>query len=265
VQGLCANLAPPRPYGLFAVADGLRRSGKPASGHEASRLAIETVADVLPPLLSTPLASSSFHQPGKPTSSAGKIAPAATQSVYVRRPQDALLVEQWLRECVWRANQVIFHCNDDYGIEMASTLAVALIYKYHLYVANVGDCRVYHYRAKQGLRLITRDHTLAANLVEARLFTPDELYKSAKRNQHYRYLGQSTPVQADLFQQEVEAGDLVLLCSDGLWHMLRDERLQELLAQGQNDDLQKLARTLVDAANVAGGEGNVSAIVVKIE
>ncbi len=265
VQGLCSNLAPPsRPYGLFAVADGLRRTGKTASGHEASRLAIETVADVLLPQLSTPLVSS-LPQSGKAASTAGKNMIVAGQAGVVNGSQDALLLEQWLRQSVRRANQVIYHYNDDFGIEMASTLAVALVYKYRLYVANVGDCRVYHYRAQQDLRLITKDHTLAANLVDAKLFTPDELYKSAKRHQHYRYLGQATPVQVDFFQQEVKAGDLILLCSDGLWHMLRDERLQELLALGQNGDLQTMARTLVDAANIAGGEGNVSAIVVKIQ
>ncbi|HLI09752.1 MAG TPA: protein kinase [Ktedonobacteraceae bacterium] len=263
-QGLCSNLTPPpRPYGLFAVADGLRRTGKTASGHEASRLAIETVADVLLPQLSTPLASGSLQQSSRVASGTTSKVPAVAAAIST--PQDSLLLEQWLRESVRRANQVIYHCNDDFGIEMASTLAVALVYKYHLYVANVGDCRVYHYRANRGMQLITKDHTLAANLVEAELFTPDELYKSAKRNQHYRYLGQATPVQVDFFQQELKVGDLVLLCSDGLWHMLRDERLQELLVQGQNDNLQSLARTFVDAANLAGGEGNVSAIVVKVQ
>lgn len=263
VQGLCANLAPPpRPYGLFAVADGLRRSGKTAIGHEASRLAVETVADVLPPQLSTPLPPGSSSLSLKSGRATGR---TPARSATASAPQDALLVEQWLRECVRRANQVICHCNTDYDTEMASTLALALVYKHHLYVVNVGDCRLYHYRAGQGLQLITKDHTLAANLVEAQLLTPEELYKSAKRNQHYRYLGQSTPVQVDFFQQEVKAGDLILLCSDGLWHMLRDDRLQELLAQGQSDDPQRLARTLVDAANLAGGEGNVSAIVVKIQ
>jgi serine/threonine protein phosphatase PrpC len=265
-RGLCGTLTPPpRPYGLFAVADGLRRSsGKAATGHEASRLAVETVADVLLPLLSPSLPSASFLLTGKAASSliADAVSP---QSAAAALPRDMLLLEQWLRESVRHANQVIYHCNNDYDIAMASTLTVALVYKYRLYVANVGDGRAYYYRANQGLRLITKDHTLAANLVDAQLFTPDDLYKSAKRNQHYRYLGQSNPVQVDLFQQQVEVGDLILLCTDGLWHMLRDERLEALLAQGKGDDPQKLARTLVDAANLAGGEGNVSAIVVKAQ
>ena len=266
VQGLCGTLAPPpRAYGLFAVADGLRQSsGKPATGHEASRLAVETVADVLLPLLSPALPNSTSLSFSKAPSLPRTIVGIA-QPDTIARPQDTLLLEQWLRESVRRANQVIYHSNDDYGITMASTLTVALVYKYRLHVANVGDGRAYYYRANQGLRLITKDHTLAANLVDAQLFTPDDLYKSAKRNQHYRYLGQSNPVPVDLFQQSVEVGDLILLCTDGLWHMLRDERLEELLAQGKDDDPQKLARTLVDAANLAGGEGNISAIVVKVQ
>ncbi len=61
----------------------------------------------------------------------------------------------------------------------------------------------------------------------------------------------------------MEVNDLVLLCTDGLWYMMRDDRIKEILAQG--GDPQKLARTLVDEANLAGGEGNVSAIVVGIQ
>jgi len=72
-------------------------------------------------------------------------------------------------------------------------------------------------------------------------------------------------VGVDLFQHAVEPNDLILLCTDGLWHMLHDERLAELLGQGQGDDPQMLARMLVDAANIAGGEGNVSAVVVKVQ
>ncbi len=59
-------------------------------------------------------------------------------------------------------------------------------------------------------------------------------------------------------------GDLLLLCTDGLWSMLSDERLESLLAQDKDGDPQLLARKLVDAANRAGGEGNVSAIVVGV-
>ncbi len=262
VQGLCANLAPPpRPFGLFAVADGLRGpQGKSAGGHEASRLAIETVADVLLPLLATPLPSRSYAGPGNSSSvSRGGIPGGPYQPT---SPAESV-IEQWMGEGLRRANQVIYHCNADYETNMASTLTVALVYKRHLYVTSVGDSRAYHYNATKGLQCITTDHTLAANLVEANLFKPEEVYTSPKGKRLYRYLGQANRLQIDYFHFPVELHDLVLLCTDGLWRMLRDERIKEILAQG--GDPQKLTRTLVDEANLAGGEGNVSAVVVRIQ
>src|SRR6266568_115012 len=98
---------------------------------------------------------------------------------------------------------------------------------------------------------------------DAHLFPPEDVYKSAKRKQFYRILGQASSMRVDLSQHTVEVNDLILLCTNGLWHMLQDDKLAEILAQG--GDPQKLARTLVDAANLAGGEGNVSAVVVKVQ
>jgi len=265
VQGLGVTLAaPPRPFSLLAVADGLRGlQDKPAGGHEASRLAIETVADILLPLIAT-----------APQSGTSRRTPIANGSLPTGNRQDShriqkmpppdTVLEQWLKDAVRQANQVIYHCNADYDTKMASTLTTTLIYKRRLYVANIGDSRTYHYsHRKKSLQLITHDHTLGADLVEADLLQPDELYDSAKRNQHYRYLGQAYQVVVDLFQQEIEPDDLILLCTDGLWHMVRDERIKEVLAMG--GDAQKLAGVLVEAANDAGGEGNVSAIVVKVQ
>lgn len=258
VQGLCANLAPPpRPFGLFAVADGMRDpQGKSAGGYEASRLAIETLADVLLPLLATPLPSTSYTPPGSPAAS------------LLRAPQKPPMLpdstlEQWIRESVRRANQVIFHCNADYDTSMASTLTVVLVYKHRLHIASVGDCRAYRYRPGQDLQLITADHTLAAHLVQANLLQPDEVYTSSKNKQLYRFLGQSSQLQVDYFERELDLNDMVLLCTNGLWHMLRDARVKDLLARG--GDPQRLARTLVDEANRAGGEGNVSVILVRAQ
>jgi len=247
---------------LFAVADGLRGpQGKAAAGHEASRLAIETVADVLLPLLATPLPSTSVMPGNNPALlHGGSNAPSRSNAP---APPTDTTVEQWLRESVRRANSVIYHCNADYETNMASTLTVALVYKRQLYVASIGDSRAYRYSASKGLQRITTDHTLAANLVAANLMKPDELYTSSKRKQLYRYLGQANRVQVDFFQSQLELNDLILLCTNGLWHMLRDERITEILAQG--GDPQKLAQWLVKEANLAGGEGNVSAIVVGVQ
>lgn len=260
VQGLCANLLPPpRPFGLFAVADGLRDpQGKSAGGYEASRLAIETLADVLLPLLATPLPSASYTPLGGSASALGRSGQGLKSPTL-----PPTVLEQWMRESVRRANQVIFHCNADYDTSMASTLTLALVYKHRLYVASVGDCRAYHYRSNHELRRITSDHTLAAHLVQANLLQPEDVYDSSEKKQLYRFLGQSSQLQVDYFERELEVNDVVLLCTNGLWHMLRDTRLQELLMRG--GDPQKLARTLVDEANRAGGEGNVSVVLVRVQ
>lgn len=259
VQGLPTNLPPPpRPFGLFAVADGVRGpQGTNAGGHEASRLAIETVADILLPLIATTTTANS---------NIGSATPQKNQQASRTMPRVAKAVEptleQWLRDGVNQANQVLYHCNADYDTEMGSTLTVALLYKRRLYVAHVGDSRVYHYRPGQSLRCLTKDHTLAASLVEADLLQPDEVASSPKRHQLQRQLGKSYRVTIDLEQHEVQPNDTILLCSDGLWHMLPNARIQELLTRVE--DPQHTATLLIEAANSAGGEGNISAIVIRI-
>ncbi|GCF08600.1 hypothetical protein KDI_21640 [Dictyobacter arantiisoli] len=259
VQGLPLNLAPPpRPFGLFAVADGLRQpQNKQPKGHEASRLAIETIADILLPLLTTPT-STSPHSQSTPQGTQG----SGNTPRHLTPPQDTVLA-QWMRDAVRQANQVIYHCNADYETTMASTLTLALLYKRQLLIASVGDSRAYHYNAQSELHCLTQDHTIAARQVEANLLKPDEVAQSPKRNQHYRYLGQNYTVIIDLFEYKVAANDLILLCTDGLWHMLSDEQIKKILAQ--EEDTQKLALLLVEAANSAGGTGNVSAIVIRVQ
>jgi serine/threonine protein kinase len=262
VQGLCVNLAlPPRPFSLFAVAEGRRgQQGKSAGGHEASRLAIETIADVLVPLLAASARSYSMQTPARNPAKGS----ASKQASRISRPllPDTIL-EQWLREGVRQANQVIDHCNADYETSMASTLTAVLMYKRHLYAANVGDSRAYHFNANKGLRRVSGG--AGGRRVNAGLSQADETDYSGKRDLSQRYLGLSSYVSVDLSQCDVAVNDLLLLCTDGLWKMLPDERLAELLAQGQAGDPQRLARSLVDAANLAGGEGNVSAIVARVQ
>ncbi len=263
VQGLCSNLTPPpRPFSLFAVADGLRSpQGKAARGHEASRLAIETIADVLIPLLTAPSHSYSRVTPHHHnTSGASQTAPGKPGQSTI--PPDSIL-ERWLGDSTRQANQVIYHCNADYDAQMASTLTAALLYKHHLSIAHVGDSRAYHYTAHTGLRCLTHDHSMAAQLVAANLLQPEEIYTSPKRNQLYRTLGKAYSVPIDTFQLEVVAGDLLLLCSDGLWHVLRDEQIAALLMQ--SNDPQQQAKLLVEAANKVGSDGNISVIVAHIQ
>lgn len=252
-QGLCVTLVPPvHPFGLFALADTIPTpQSKIPGGHIPSRLAIETLADALLPLLTTPsrVPSPSGSQRGnkQSTPQIPTIAPA--------------VVEQWVRDALRQANQVIYHCNADYETNMGSTLTVALLHNRHLILANVGANRAYYYSTGKRLRCLTRDHTLTDTLVDAGLLTREEVGESAKRHQYYRYLGKAHHVTVDLVATDVEAGDFVLLCSDGLWSTVSDEHIARVLSQG--GEPQKLATTLVSAAN--SGADNASAIVIAVQ
>ena len=265
-QGLGVNLAPPpHPFGLFAVADGLRGQEqeemllqKPVhvKGREASRLGIETLADTVLPLLAT---TGRFTSQATPQGM--QVGVTNTHGSQVTRPPTTIL-ERWLHDGVRQANQVIYHCNADYDTAMGSTMTTVLVHNHRLYVAHVGDSRAYYFSADTGLHRITRDHTLAGDLVADGLLPPDDVRKDPKHRQQYRYLGNTYRVQIDLLQQDVEPNDLVLLCTDGLWDAVRDERLEELLARG--GDVSLLARLLVEAANSNGGEGNTSTIILRV-
>jgi hypothetical protein len=125
----------------------------------------------------------------------------------------------------------------------------------------VGDSRTYLFRNGL-LRLITRDHSVVASLVAEGQLHPEEIYLHPQRNVIYRYLGQKGQVLPDIFQHLLQPGDQLLLCSDGLWEMIRSEQeLAELMAKA--GDPKQACRDLVQAANRLGGEDNISAVVVK--
>lgn len=131
-------------------------------------------------------------------------------------------------------------------------------------IANVGDSRAYHYRGAT-LTPVTRDHSLVQELVDAGQLTAAAARQSPERNVITRAVGLDADLQVDTVAVSVDPGDLLLLCSDGLWDMLDDARLAALLAAcGPGDDgLRACADRLIAAANEAGGHDNVSLILLR--
>lgn len=118
---------------------------------------------------------------------------------------------------------------------MGTTLVSALVNERTALIANVGDSRAYHV-TEEGIRQISRDHSVVENMVERGDLTPQEAKHHPRRNLITRALGPDTAVEADIFQINWAQGDMILLCSDGLVNTVSDQEiLFELIHHGETD------------------------------
>ena len=147
---------------------------------------------------------------------------------------------------------------------MGTTLTATLVMETTAYVAHVGQSRLYLYRGPTGFAQITRDHSVVAALVAAGILKPDDIYTHPRRNQVYRSLGGKPTVEVEASAVPLAAGDILLLCSDGLWKMVRDQQLAAILTTPLPGP-SATAHALVQAALAGGGEDNVSAVVAQVD
>ena len=145
---------------------------------------------------------------------------------------------------------------------MGTTCTAAVLDGNRLVIAQVGDSRAYLLHAGV-LRQITRDHSLMANMIEAGQITPEEARVHPNRSVITRALGNDPDTVPDLYEINVEDGDRLLICSDGLTSMIEDDEVQAVM--NRISDPQRCASTLVDGALAAGGLDNVTVIVVNVE
>ena len=145
---------------------------------------------------------------------------------------------------------------------MGTTCTACMLEERRLVIAQVGDSRAYLMH-NGTLTQLTRDHSLMANMIEAGQITPEEARFHPNRSVITRALGNDPDTIPDLYEINVEAGDRLLVCSDGLTAMVEDADIAEVMAKYA--DPQKCAIALVNAAIAAGGADNVTVIVADAE
>jgi protein phosphatase len=212
--------------GFFVVCDGM---GGAAAGEIASQTAVNAAIESV---------CHSKHQ-DKPHKLLEKLAVTVNQRVFSRAQREPSL----------------------HG--MGTTLVSLLVRDGHAYIAHVGDSRCYRFR-ESVLERQTQDHSLVDEQVRLGQLTPEEAELSPLRNVITRAIGTRPTVSADIEELKTQPGDIFLLCSDGLTRELTDERIAQLLRGHLSDDVQALCSRLVREAKRAGGNDNITCILVKI-
>jgi PPM family protein phosphatase len=208
---------------LFAVADGM---GGYAGGEVASKLTIETLFD--------------FFYASVPTSD----------------------LSHDLVEAVRLANSRVHEeAQRSQRPQMGTTLTMMVLRNNRAVFANVGDSRIYLIR--QGLaQRVTHDHSMIQEQIDAGILTPEQAEKSNFRNLITRAIGHRTDVEPELSESELMPGDVLLLCSDGLHGLVKDDEIGVMV--GAESDLNKAAEELVATANERGGPDNISVLLVRV-
>jgi PPM family protein phosphatase len=208
---------------LFAVADGM---GGAQAGEVASRMAVEAFDRI---------------------EAEGDAAP-----------------EELLRRTAQAANSEIFDLaqGDTSRSGMGTTLTAALVHGSEISFGHVGDSRAYVFREGK-LKQITNDHSLVEELRRQGKLTRDQAAEHPQRSVITRALGPEPQVQVDTMTFSARAGDVFLLCSDGLTTMLTDEDVATILAG--DDNLQMVGRRLIRAANDRGGRDNITVVLFRLE
>ena len=145
---------------------------------------------------------------------------------------------------------------------MASTIVAIAVGDTQIAVAHTGDSRAYRVRGTEIHRL-TRDHSIMEEMLAARPdIDPEEIASFSHRNVVTKCLGSKDEIEPTVSVDALQPGDLYLLCSDGLWGTVTDEKIGAIARS--TDDLDGACKLLVDAANEAGGPDNISAILVRV-
>ena len=166
-----------------------------------------------------------------------------------------------LRDAIQKANEilVIEAKENPEKSGMGTTVVAATIIDHRLYVANVGDSRLYV--VNETMKQVTRDHSYVEEMIRMGRFSPDDARIQTKKNVITRAVGAMEHVQADFFEVDLKEKDTVLMCTDGLSNMVTNEMIHQIVLS--SNDVEEIAKTLVQEANRNGGKDNITVLITK--
>ncbi|MFL7793217.1 MAG: Stp1/IreP family PP2C-type Ser/Thr phosphatase [Anaerolineae bacterium] len=215
---------------LFAVADGM---GGHEAGDVASQAAIQAIAQLAIRDVMRPAAA------GEPLPEFG----------------------EWLTDVSQAASKAVYDKRRDAGTDMGTTLVMALFVGDIATIANVGDSRAYLLKPDSIVQ-VTVDHSLVERLVATGQITPEEAANHPQKNVIYRVIGDKPRVENDIYERRLAPGEALLLCSDGLSGMVSNEEMWQIWRTSTSP--QEASDRLVEAANEAGGEDNITVVIVQV-
>lgn len=232
----CVGITPS--HGFAVLADGM-------GGHNAGEVASAMAVDIISQQLKQQLDRIPTAEIDEETGLAGE---SMLMRDAIRMANDAILqTAQQRTECQG----------------MGTTVLAAAFYADRITAAHVGDSRMYRLRGEV-LSHVTEDHSLIRENIRRGLISEDEARNSRIKNIVTRALGIEPGVEADLVESAVQAGDIYLMCSDGLTDVVEDHDIRKALLDGRKN-LRKTCCKLIDMANDQGGPDNISIILVKTE
>jgi protein phosphatase len=214
--------------GLFLASDGM-------GGHRGGALAANIIAEDLPAMIETGLSELKSSSPRG-----------------IRALFSKTIIEQ--------SKQLRLEGTSETGYKgMGATLVMALLKDSRAYIGNLGDSRLYRYR-KGRLKQLTKDHSVVSELVDKGKIKPEEAENHAAAGQITGYVGMEEKIAPCVRSFMLSKGDRLLLCTDGLTSMVQDGDIASILEQ--HADCRAASEALLKAANTAGGQDNITVIVI---
>lgn len=221
---------------IFLVADGM---GGEKYGEVASRLTADTFVQLMTPFVVDEDATLPFEHSG-----------------------DGDYLLETLLHALEGTNQTVIDFVQAHPSHkgMGSTLTAAVCRSASIYVAHIGDSRLYCLRNEK-LEQLTEDHSKVQELVHKKVITPEEARNHPQKNVITQCIGRKKQLKPNCFVRSVEEEDLYLICSDGLTDMLTDEDIRTILLQPK--EIEETGRTLIDEANRMGGKDNITIVLLQ--